>query len=100
MEDLFKGHADGVEIIIASRYKETAVYHIQNLNTDDRKIKPFLLNQSNWPFLFPDSSYGFRQFPTVAFNCISCISPGLPINVEIHGLFLHILFQNIYSFLI
>lgn len=30
VEELFNGHADGVKMIVASRFKETAVYHIQN----------------------------------------------------------------------
>ncbi|MGH2647641.1 MAG: MBL fold metallo-hydrolase [Ginsengibacter sp.] len=32
-EDLFNAYADGVEIILASRYEETAVYHIQNFKS-------------------------------------------------------------------
>ena len=32
VEELFNVHADGVKMIVASRFKETAVYHIQNAN--------------------------------------------------------------------
>jgi phosphoribosyl 1,2-cyclic phosphodiesterase len=53
VEDLFKGYADGVEIIIASRNRETAVYHIQNLNTVDGKIKPVNMKPTQLTFSFP-----------------------------------------------
>lgn len=36
-KDLFNTYAGGVEIIVASRYKETAVYHIQNFKNIKRK---------------------------------------------------------------
>jgi phosphoribosyl 1,2-cyclic phosphodiesterase len=39
VQDLFNTHADGVEIVIASRYKETPVYHIQDFTSIGRKVK-------------------------------------------------------------
>lgn len=40
VKNLFNTHADGVEIIIASRYEETPVYHIQNLKNCESKGEP------------------------------------------------------------
>jgi hypothetical protein len=31
VHELFSNHADGIEIIVASRYEETAVYHISGV---------------------------------------------------------------------
>ena len=38
-KDLFDANANGVEIIIASRYEETAVYHIQNSGSTYKNVK-------------------------------------------------------------
>lgn len=38
VQQLFNEHADGVKMIVASRYKETAVYHIHNSNNSDVPI--------------------------------------------------------------
>ncbi len=40
VEQLFTQHANGIKIIVASRYHETAVYHIHNSNTH-----PFIFRQ-------------------------------------------------------
>lgn len=40
VKKLFDSHSNGVEIIIASRFEETPVYHIQNLNGKFKNIKP------------------------------------------------------------
>jgi len=40
VKDLFDANADGVEIIIASRYEETAVYHIQNSGNIYKNVAP------------------------------------------------------------
>jgi len=39
VKDLFDANADGVKIIIASRYEETAVYHIQNSGSTYKNVK-------------------------------------------------------------
>ncbi len=39
VKDLFDANADGVEIIIASRYEETALYHIQNSGNIYKNVK-------------------------------------------------------------
>ena len=39
VKDLFDANADGVKIIIASRYEETAVYHIQNSDSTYKNVK-------------------------------------------------------------
>ena len=39
VKDLFDANANGVEIIIASRYEETAVYHIQNSGSTYKNVK-------------------------------------------------------------
>jgi len=39
VKDLFDAHAEGVEIIIASRYEETGLYHIQNSGSVYRNVK-------------------------------------------------------------
>jgi hypothetical protein len=39
VKDLFNAHADGVEIIIASRYEETGLYHIQNSGSIHKNVK-------------------------------------------------------------
>jgi phosphoribosyl 1,2-cyclic phosphodiesterase len=41
VKDLFNAYADGVEIVIASRYEETAVYNIQNFIGIENKVNPF-----------------------------------------------------------
>ena len=40
VKDLFNAYADGVEIVIASRYEETAVYSIQNFIGIESNVKP------------------------------------------------------------
>jgi phosphoribosyl 1,2-cyclic phosphodiesterase len=40
VKDLFNTYADGVEIIIASRYEETPVYYIENFKNIEDKVKP------------------------------------------------------------
>jgi phosphoribosyl 1,2-cyclic phosphodiesterase len=39
VKDLFDTYAEGVEIIVASRYEETAIYHIQNPGSSARPEK-------------------------------------------------------------
>ena len=39
VQDLFAGNANGVQIIVASRYEATAVYQIQNSNSINNDIK-------------------------------------------------------------
>jgi hypothetical protein len=39
VQQLFNEHADGVKMIVASRYQETAVYHIHNSNNIDVPIQ-------------------------------------------------------------
>jgi phosphoribosyl 1,2-cyclic phosphodiesterase len=52
VEKLFTEHADGVKIILASRYEETAVYHIHNSDSTDLSIKPSLTTSSQLSFAF------------------------------------------------
>ncbi len=39
VKDLFNTHADGVEIIIATRHEETGLFHIQNSTCDYKNVK-------------------------------------------------------------
>jgi len=52
VKDLFNTYKDGVEIIIASRYEETPVYHIQNFTSIDSKIKPVRTTPKQLAFTF------------------------------------------------
>ncbi|KAA9042288.1 MBL fold metallo-hydrolase [Ginsengibacter hankyongi] len=52
VKDLFNTNADGVEIIIASRYEETKVYHIQNLKNIQSKPKPLRITPKQLAFSF------------------------------------------------
>ncbi len=52
VQQLFNEHADGVKIIIASRYEETAVYHIHNSDNTNLSIKSSLTTSSQLSFRF------------------------------------------------
>lgn len=52
VKDLFNTYADGVEIIIASRYEETNVYHIQSLKNIKRKAEPICVMPKQLAFSF------------------------------------------------
>lgn len=52
VKELFNTHADGVEIIIASRYEETGVYHIQNVRNIESKMEPLRIMPTQLAFSF------------------------------------------------
>lgn len=52
VKDLFSTYADGVEIIIASRYEETEVYHIQNLESIESKMESLRIPPKQLAFSF------------------------------------------------
>jgi phosphoribosyl 1,2-cyclic phosphodiesterase len=52
VKDLFNTYKDGVEIIIASRYEESAVYHIQNFKSIENKMKPVRTTPKQLVFTF------------------------------------------------
>ena len=52
VQDLFSAHAGGVEIIVASRYKETKVYHIQNPGKIRSNIKRVAMASHQLSFSF------------------------------------------------
>lgn len=52
VKGLFNSNADGVEIIIASRYEETEVYHIQNLESIESKAEPVRIIPKQLAFSF------------------------------------------------
>ena len=52
VKDLFNTYRDGVEIIIASRYEESAVYHIQNFKRVEKTIKPVRTAPKQLAFTF------------------------------------------------
>ena len=52
VNDLFSTYADGVKIIIASRYEETEVYYIQNLKSAESKTEPLRIIPKQLVFSF------------------------------------------------
>jgi hypothetical protein len=52
VEKLFNEQANGVKMIIASRYEETAVYHIQDSANTNLSIKPSLRTSSQLSLAF------------------------------------------------
>jgi len=52
VKDLFDAHAEGVEIIIASRYEETSLYHIQNSGSVYKNVKPVKAASQQLAFSF------------------------------------------------
>lgn len=52
VKDLFDANAAGVEIIIASRYEETAVYHIQNSGSTYKNAKSTKVTSKQMVFSF------------------------------------------------
>jgi len=52
VKDLFSTYADGVEIIIASRYEETEVYHIENLESIESKMESLRITPKQLAFSF------------------------------------------------
>lgn len=51
VKNLFDANADGVKIVIASRFEETEVYHIQNSN-DNYNLKPIKIISQQLTFSF------------------------------------------------
>lgn len=51
-KELFNAYADGVEIILASRYEETAVYHIQNFKSIKTRSKTLRVPPTQLAFSF------------------------------------------------
>ena len=52
VQDLFNSYAGEVEIIVASRFEETAVYHIQNAQTIYKTVKPVQTKPQQLSFSF------------------------------------------------
>ena len=52
MQQLFNEHADGVKMIVASRYQETAVYHICNSKNTDVPVNHHRVASSQLAFAF------------------------------------------------
>ena len=52
VQQLFNEHADGVKMIVASRYEETAVYHICNSKNTDVPIHHHRVASSQLAFAF------------------------------------------------
>ena len=52
VKDLFNSYKDGVEIIIASRYEESAVYYIQNFESIENTIKSVRTTPKQLAFTF------------------------------------------------
>ncbi len=52
VQDLFNSYAGEVEIIVASRFEETAVYHIQNAQTIYKTVKPVHTKPQQLSFSF------------------------------------------------
>ena len=52
VQQLFNEHADGVKMIVASRYQETAVYHIHNSNNIDVPIQHHRVSSPQLAFAF------------------------------------------------
>ncbi|HWH63027.1 MAG TPA: MBL fold metallo-hydrolase [Ginsengibacter sp.] len=52
VQDLFNSYAGEVEIIVASRFEETAVYHIQNVHMIYKTVKPVQTKPQQLSFSF------------------------------------------------
>jgi phosphoribosyl 1,2-cyclic phosphodiesterase len=52
VKDLFNANANGAEIIVASRYEETPVYHIQNLSIRKANLQSFSISSRQLAFSF------------------------------------------------
>ena len=55
VKQLFDEHADGVKIVIASRYKETEVYHICDSKNTVVPVRQHRIASSQLAFMFAEN---------------------------------------------